>query len=57
MRKLAETFTVGDTDSYHRYVVFYDRLCGLVQWYSTFFVCIPPNIISLLFCTPKVVGG
>jgi hypothetical protein len=28
----------------------------LVQWYSTFFIRIPPNIISLGLCTPKVVG-
>jgi hypothetical protein len=31
-------------------------LCGLVQWYSTFFVRVPPDIISLQLCTPKVVG-
>jgi hypothetical protein len=30
------------------------RLCGLVQWYSTFFVCVPPHIISLQLCTPEV---
>jgi hypothetical protein len=28
----------------------------IYQWYSTFFVCIPPDIISLQLCTPKVVG-
>jgi hypothetical protein len=26
------------------------------QWYSTFFVRVPPDIISLQHCTPKVVG-
>jgi hypothetical protein len=33
--------------------------CNLVevdQWYSTFFVRVPPDIISLQLCTPKVVG-
>jgi hypothetical protein len=29
---------------------------GLVQWYSTFFLRVPPDIISLQLCTPKVVG-
>jgi hypothetical protein len=28
----------------------------LKQWYSTFFVRVPPDIISLQLCTPKVVG-
>jgi hypothetical protein len=28
----------------------------LNQWYSTFFVRVPPDIISLQLCTPKVVG-
>jgi hypothetical protein len=28
----------------------------LGQWYSTFFVRVPPDIISLQLCTPKVVG-
>jgi hypothetical protein len=28
----------------------------LEQWYSTFFVRVPPDIISLQLCTPKVVG-
>jgi hypothetical protein len=31
-------------------------LYRLVQWYSTFFVRISPDIISLQLCTPKVVG-
>jgi hypothetical protein len=26
------------------------------QWYSTFFVRVAPDIISLQLCTPKVVG-
>jgi hypothetical protein len=26
------------------------------QWYSTFFVRVPPDIISLQLYTPKVVG-
>jgi acyl-ACP thioesterase len=26
------------------------------QWYSTFFVRVPPDIIYLQLCTPKVVG-
>jgi hypothetical protein len=30
---------------------------GLEQWYSTFFVRVPPHIISLQPCTPKVVGA
>jgi hypothetical protein len=29
---------------------------GLDHWYSTFFVRVPPDIISLQLCTPKVVG-
>jgi hypothetical protein len=29
----------------------------LEQWYSTFFVRVPPHIISLQLCTPKVVGA
>jgi len=29
---------------------------ALDQWYSTFFVRVPPDIISLQLCTPKVVG-
>jgi hypothetical protein len=29
---------------------------GIEQWYSTFFVRVPPDIISLQLCTPKVVG-
>jgi hypothetical protein len=33
-----------------------DPLCPLEQWYSTFFVRVPPDIISLQLCTPKVVG-
>jgi hypothetical protein len=28
----------------------------LEQWYSTFFVRVPPDIISLQLDTPKVVG-
>jgi hypothetical protein len=28
----------------------------LEQWYSTFFVRVPPDIISLQLCTPRVVG-
>jgi hypothetical protein len=31
-------------------------LCGIAQWYSTFYVRVPPDIISLQLCTPKVVG-
>jgi hypothetical protein len=27
------------------------------QWYSTFFVRVPPYIICLQLCTPKVVGA
>jgi hypothetical protein len=29
---------------------------GLDQWYSTIFVRVPQDIISLMLCTPKVVG-
>jgi hypothetical protein len=29
---------------------------GLEQWYSTFLVCVPPDMISLQLFTPKVVG-
>jgi hypothetical protein len=29
---------------------------ALEQWHSTFFVRVPPDIISLQLCTPKVVG-
>jgi hypothetical protein len=28
----------------------------LDQWYSTFFVHVPPDIISLQLCPPRVVG-
>jgi hypothetical protein len=27
-----------------------------VQWYSTFFVHVPQDVISFQLCTPKVVG-
>jgi hypothetical protein len=27
----------------------------LEQWYSTFFVCIPPDVLPIQLCTPKVV--
>jgi hypothetical protein len=30
------------------------RLCG--QWYSTLFVRMSPDVISLQLCTPKFVG-
>jgi hypothetical protein len=30
---------------------------GLDHWYSTFFVRVPPYIISLQLCTPKAVGA
>jgi hypothetical protein len=33
-----------------------NKMNGLYQWYSTFFVRVPPNIISLQLSTPKVVG-
>jgi hypothetical protein len=29
---------------------------SLEQWYSTFFDCLPPDIICLQLCTPKVAG-
>jgi hypothetical protein len=29
---------------------------SLDQWYSTFFVRVPPDVISLQLCTPNVVG-
>jgi hypothetical protein len=29
---------------------------ALDQWYSTFFVRVPPDVIILQLCTPKVVG-
>jgi hypothetical protein len=32
------------------------HLCRLTQWYSTFFVRVPPDTIYLQLCTPKVVG-
>jgi hypothetical protein len=32
------------------------RVLSLDQWYSTSFVRVPPDIISLQLCTPKVVG-
>jgi hypothetical protein len=28
--------------------------CALYQWYSTFFVRVPPDIISLQLCTSRV---
>jgi hypothetical protein len=33
-----------------------ETLCYLEEWYSTFFVRVPPDIISLQLCTPEVVG-
>jgi hypothetical protein len=33
-----------------------DFVHGLDQWYSTFFVRVPPDIIYLQLYTPKVVG-
>jgi hypothetical protein len=33
------------------------RALPLDQWYSTFFDYVSPDIISLKFCTPKVVGA
>jgi hypothetical protein len=38
------------TNIYIKYYVVID------QWYSNFFVRVPPDIISLQLCTPKVVG-
>jgi hypothetical protein len=32
------------------------RTTGLDQWYSTFFVRVPPDIISVQLYTPKVGG-
>jgi hypothetical protein len=32
-------------------------LHNIDQWYSTFFVRVPPDTISLQLCTPKVVGA
>jgi hypothetical protein len=29
----------------------------LMQWYSTFFVRVPPHIIFLRLCTPRVVDA
>jgi hypothetical protein len=34
----------------------YVALVSIDQCYSTFFVRVPPDIISLQFCTPRVVG-
>jgi hypothetical protein len=32
-------------------------ICNHVeQWYSTIFVPVPPDVICLQLCTPKVVG-
>jgi hypothetical protein len=31
-------------------------MCPIAQWYSTFFARVPPDIIYLQLCTPKVVG-
>ena len=33
------------------------QLDALDQWYSTFFVRVPPDIMSFELCTPKVVGA
>jgi hypothetical protein len=32
-------------------------LDGLDQWYSAFLVRVPPDVISLQLCIPKVVGA
>jgi hypothetical protein len=31
-------------------------ITGLRQWYSTLFVQVPPDIISVQLCSPRVVG-
>jgi hypothetical protein len=33
---------------------FYNTVSGLDQWYSTYFVRVPPDVISLQLCTPKL---
>jgi hypothetical protein len=35
----------------------YNNQCVLEECYSTFLVRVPPNIVSLQLCTPKVVGA
>jgi hypothetical protein len=44
----------------HLYQFFYDDLfegnSGIDQRYSTFYVRVPPDTISLQLCTPNVVG-
>jgi hypothetical protein len=39
---------------YNRF--FSPRKHSLEQWYSTFFVRVPPDTISLQLCTPRLVG-
>jgi hypothetical protein len=39
-----------------RTILYSEHANALIQWYSTFFVRVPPNVISLQLRTPKVVG-
>jgi hypothetical protein len=57
---LAKEFVLKGVRRHHHHhyrpELFFSHDCLLDQWYSTFFVRVPPDIISLQLCTPKVVG-
>jgi hypothetical protein len=44
-----------DFEARHRGLISSPSIC-LAQWYSTIFIRVPPDIISLQLCTPKVFG-
>jgi hypothetical protein len=53
-RELLRDLGIGGRMILRKYGVY--MIDHLAQWYSTFFVRVPPDIISLQLCTPKVVG-
>jgi hypothetical protein len=49
--------SAGMTRKFEKLKLFRKSLSSLLrQWYPTFFVRVPPEVVSLQFCTPKVVG-
>jgi hypothetical protein len=53
LQKLICTCSKRDQAAYRTFKI---KRSNLEQWYSIFFVRVPPDIISLQVCTPKVVG-
>jgi hypothetical protein len=50
MVKIISSVSVGIT-----VLILAGKKVSLEQWYSTFFVRVPPDVVSLQLCTPKVV--